>query len=205
MILNFPFRTQRGLTLLEVVIALALFGIMIVAASDVIKTIQVANEGVAAMEDAITLKHLLLNGVSCKETLFAYNPSTGEEDSAKINPACDNLPPNNYLEVISRIPAPLNSDVYGPQYRALIRNFNEKKLDYAAPQFKNIFVRASCVRCNYCYMGRTIKVEYQARAKARNPRDYLLRLSGSSNAQTPWRDLFSGAPFGCLAPGSSKP
>jgi hypothetical protein len=195
-------KDQSGMSLAETMIALGALGFLLLVGMSILRTLQIANEGADAMQDAISLKQVLLVGIDCQRTLFlaVKQGSTSKPHPYQPNEACSKGVGSNYLEIVAKIPAPLSSLSYPGEY-ALIRPYNSSNLEYAAPQFKNIFVRASCVDCPVCISGKTIKVEYQPRKKSVNFLDYFKRKSGqNADLSVPWKDLFSGVPFGCVAP-----
>lgn len=177
--------SKAGLTVVEVLVAMGLVGIIAVMGSQIASTVQAASEGGEAMGEAMTLKHSLLMGLDCQRTLFA--PVNNGYDvvpaPSTAHPACSESIGNNYFELISLIPGPMNSASY-PQLTAFIGKFDPNSPKAAAPYLKKIYARASCIPCPICTGGLTIKVEYKSRR----------------SEKAGWTDLFRGVPFACIGP-----
>lgn len=182
---------QRGMTLIELMIALGIFGILVYAGTSLVNNIRVEEKLSEEDSELIGLRNEVISTVSCEETLF---PNGGDDVIAEcdfyVDPGATSCPApkNNWIEV--RKVSPRDKDGVKMAIAPVIGRVDTVEFK-GNTGYKSLDVRARCTCCPECVSGKKILIEWRSR---RNTQDF------GDKKTYKWNDLFEGIPGWCVLP-----
>lgn len=192
---------EKGMTLIEVVIGVALMGLVALFGMRILEVAQISTKLMESDEEVLQARSEIMNLVDCNSTVSRNDDSVLAGlpvDACMFEISTCPLSTPRFMAIKSKV---ANSN---GEPRDLVPLFNPAAPTTQTKGYKRIMLRAQCVCCTECASGKGVLVEYSAeKTKAWDKWKPLFGIAKASTATSTGSTASpppQGLSLGCVVP-----